>query len=102
MSEKLSKGEFEDFYDNSSGSENFKQKMNTNTLEEILDSNKDTEKIKQLQAELDKAKVAAKNLPNRIAAKGYGLNDEQQKAIADLWDWQEQKEVLDILSKLER
>ena len=23
-------------------------------------------------------------------ARGYGLNDEQQKAIADLWSWQEQ------------
>jgi hypothetical protein len=23
-------------------------------------------------------------------ARGYGLNEEQQKAIADLWSWQEQ------------
>ena len=25
-----------------------------------------------------------------IGAKGYGLNKDQQKAIADLWAWQEQ------------
>jgi len=25
-----------------------------------------------------------------IGAKGYGLNKDQQKAIADLWIWQEQ------------
>ena len=25
-----------------------------------------------------------------IGAEGYGLNEDQQKAIADLWAWQEQ------------
>jgi hypothetical protein len=25
-----------------------------------------------------------------VGAKGYGLNEDQQKAIADLWAWQEQ------------
>ena len=52
----------------------------------------------------DKAKKAAPSLqPSRsgpkdrsptshrcIGAKGYGLNKDQQKAIADLWAWQEQ------------
>jgi len=52
----------------------------------------------------DKAKKAAPSVqPSRrgpkdsaptshrcVGAKGYGLNQDQQKAIADLWAWQEQ------------
>ena len=29
------------------------------------------------------------NYKGRIGAVGFGLNKEQQEAIADLWDWQE-------------
>jgi len=30
------------------------------------------------------------NYKGRIGAVGFGLNKEQQEAIADLWDWQEE------------
>ena len=32
-----------------------------------------------------------------IGAQGYGLNKDQQKAIADLWAWQEQSLRSDIV-----
>jgi hypothetical protein len=32
-----------------------------------------------------------------IGAKGYGLNEDQQKAIADLWAWQEKSLRSDVV-----
>ncbi len=46
---------------------------------------------------IDLIKDISKPLPENdpdyhgpIGAIGYGLNEEQQRAIADLWDWQRQ------------
>ncbi|MBM4017584.1 MAG: hypothetical protein FJ288_04515 [Planctomycetes bacterium] len=36
------------------------------------------------------AKEKASTSHRCIGARGFGLNEDQQKAIADLWAWQEQ------------